>query len=162
MGNRKITLNDRTESVDNLRRRESFWQCELDIFQPNGLNERDVTLFWYVCWLYFYSVFNYSCLTHYIYCSILICAIILRLLIILLFTFIVIIINLVIIITINILLYLFISFKFIYSFIYLSIYSFIYLSIHSFIYLFIYLYVYLFGQKGVLFLGFLTLGCWEF
>ena len=41
----KITLIDQTESVDNLSRRESFWQHELNIFQPNRLNERDVALF---------------------------------------------------------------------------------------------------------------------
>ena len=41
----EITLIDQTDSVDNLRRREYFWQYELDTFQPNGLNERDVALF---------------------------------------------------------------------------------------------------------------------
>ena len=41
----EITLIDETDSVDNLRRRESFWQYELDTFQSNGLNERDVALF---------------------------------------------------------------------------------------------------------------------
>ena len=29
IGDLEITLNDRTDSVDNLRRRESFWQYEL-------------------------------------------------------------------------------------------------------------------------------------
>ena len=37
----EITLIDQTDSVDDLRRRE----YELDTFQPNGLNERDVALF---------------------------------------------------------------------------------------------------------------------
>ena len=32
-------------SVDDVRRRESYWQHELDTFQPNGLNEREVALF---------------------------------------------------------------------------------------------------------------------
>ena len=41
----EITLIDQTDSVDDLRRRESFWPYELDTFQPNGLNERDVALF---------------------------------------------------------------------------------------------------------------------
>ena len=45
---RKNTLIDQAESADDLRRRESFWQYELDTFQPNGLNERDVALFWCV------------------------------------------------------------------------------------------------------------------
>ena len=45
MSDWESTLIDQTESVDNLRRRESFWQYELDTFQPNGLNERDVALF---------------------------------------------------------------------------------------------------------------------
>ena len=44
MSDWKITLNDQTDSVDNLRR-ESSGQYELDTFQPNGLNECDVTLF---------------------------------------------------------------------------------------------------------------------
>ena len=42
----EITLIDLVESVDDLRKRESFWQY--DTFQPNGLNGRDVTLFWCV------------------------------------------------------------------------------------------------------------------
>ena len=41
----QITLIDQTDSVDDLRRRESFWLYELDTFQPNGLNKRDVALF---------------------------------------------------------------------------------------------------------------------
>ena len=41
----EITPIDQTDSVDDLRRRESFWQYELGTFQPNGLNERDVALF---------------------------------------------------------------------------------------------------------------------
>ena len=102
------------QSVDDLRRRESFWQYELDTFQPNGLNERDVVLL--MC-LFTYIVFIFSGLTHYIYCSTLISTIILRVIIILLFTLIVIIINIVSIITITILFHLFISFK-IYLFIY--------------------------------------------
>ena len=40
-----LSLIDQAESVDDIRRRESFWQYELDTFQPNGLNERDVALF---------------------------------------------------------------------------------------------------------------------
>ena len=42
----EITLIDQTDSVDNLRRTESFWQHELHTFQPNELNECDVALFW--------------------------------------------------------------------------------------------------------------------
>ena len=41
----EIPLIDQTGSVDNLRRRESFWQYELDTFKPNGLKERDMALF---------------------------------------------------------------------------------------------------------------------
>ena len=41
----EITLIDQTDSVNDLRRRESFWQYERDTFQPNGLNECDVALF---------------------------------------------------------------------------------------------------------------------
>ena len=45
ISNWEVTVIDQTDCVDDLRRKESFWQYELDIFQPNGLNERDVTLF---------------------------------------------------------------------------------------------------------------------
>ena len=44
MSDWEITLIDQMVIVDNLRRRESFLQYELDTFQPNGLNERDVAL----------------------------------------------------------------------------------------------------------------------
>ena len=125
MGNYSV---NQAERVDELRRRESFWQYELDSFQPNGLNQRDVELFWCVhsfdVLLNLYIVFIFNGLTHYVYCITLISTIILRVLIILLFTLTVIIINLVItciiIITIAILCYLFISFK-IYLFIYIFI-----------------------------------------
>ena len=45
MSDWKITLIDQTYNADDLKRRESFWQYELDTFQPNGLNERDVHFF---------------------------------------------------------------------------------------------------------------------
>ena len=41
----EVTLIDQSESTKDLRKRESFWQHELDTFQPNGLNEREVALF---------------------------------------------------------------------------------------------------------------------
>ena len=41
----EVTLIDQSESTENLRKRESFWQHELDTSQPNGLNEREVALF---------------------------------------------------------------------------------------------------------------------
>ena len=34
-----------TDSTEDLRKRESFWEHELDTFQPNGLNEHEVALF---------------------------------------------------------------------------------------------------------------------
>ena len=45
MSDWEITLIDQVDRVNDLRRRESFWQYKLNNFQPNGLNERDVTLF---------------------------------------------------------------------------------------------------------------------
>ena len=45
MSDWEIALIDQAESLGDLRRREPFWQYELDNFQPNGLNERDVALF---------------------------------------------------------------------------------------------------------------------
>ena len=41
----EVRLIDQRASVDDVRRRESYWQQELDRFQPNGLNEREVALF---------------------------------------------------------------------------------------------------------------------
>ena len=41
----EVRLIDQGFSVDDVRRRESYWQHELDTFQPNGLNEREVPLF---------------------------------------------------------------------------------------------------------------------
>ena len=40
-----VTDNVETDNVEDLRKRESFWQPELETFQPNGLNEREVALF---------------------------------------------------------------------------------------------------------------------
>ena len=45
MSDWEIALIDQAQSVNDLKRRESFWQHELDTFQPNGLNEHDVVLF---------------------------------------------------------------------------------------------------------------------
>ena len=39
----EVKLIDQGVSVDDLRRRESY--CQLETFQPNGLNEREVALF---------------------------------------------------------------------------------------------------------------------
>ena len=41
----EVRLIDQTDNVEDLRKRESFWQHELETFQPNGLNERQVALF---------------------------------------------------------------------------------------------------------------------
>ena len=41
----EVKLIDQSVSTEDLRKRESFWQHELDTFQPNGLNEREVALF---------------------------------------------------------------------------------------------------------------------
>ena len=40
-----VRLIDQRFSVDDVRRRKSYWQHERDTFQPNGLNERQVPLF---------------------------------------------------------------------------------------------------------------------
>ena len=93
MSDWEIILINQTEDVDNRKRRESLWQYELDTFQPNGLNERDVALFSCAYLLNLYFVFSFSSLTHYIYCSTLISTTILRTLTILLFTHFVIIIT---------------------------------------------------------------------
>ena len=41
----EVRLIDQGFSVDDVRRRESCWQHELDTFQPNRLNEHEVPLF---------------------------------------------------------------------------------------------------------------------
>ena len=43
----KVRLTDQGVSVDDNRQRESYWQHELDTFQPNGLNKREVALFYF-------------------------------------------------------------------------------------------------------------------
>ena len=40
-----MRLIDQTDNVEDLRKREYFWQHELETFQPNGLNEWEVALF---------------------------------------------------------------------------------------------------------------------
>ena len=44
-GDWELRLIDQAFSVDALRRRESYWQHELDTSQSNGLNERAMALF---------------------------------------------------------------------------------------------------------------------
>ena len=41
----EVRLIDQGVNADDVSRRESSWQHELDTFQPNGLNEREVALF---------------------------------------------------------------------------------------------------------------------
>ena len=45
MSDWETTLIDQRENVDHIKRKESFWQYELDTFQPNEPNEHDVALF---------------------------------------------------------------------------------------------------------------------
>ena len=59
----EVRLIDQTDNVEDLRKRESFWQHELETFQPNGLNECKVALFD----IYLSSFF--VILTHNIYCK---------------------------------------------------------------------------------------------
>ena len=39
-----ILLIDQSNNIEELIKKESFWQHELDTFQPNGLNEREGAL----------------------------------------------------------------------------------------------------------------------
>lgn len=41
-----ITLINEADSAEDLRNRKPFRQYKLDTFQPNGLNEHEVTLSW--------------------------------------------------------------------------------------------------------------------
>ena len=70
--NRQLRLMDQAVGVDDLRRRESYWQHTLDIFQPDGLNMREVVLFFnstlslfIYSYIYSLSLYIYS----YSYCS---------------------------------------------------------------------------------------------
>ena len=45
-GDWEVRLIDKSDSTEDVRKRESFWQHELETFQPIGLNEREVTLFY--------------------------------------------------------------------------------------------------------------------
>ena len=44
MEDQKITIIDRAENVLEIMRRESYWQHRLDMFIPNGLNQRFVAM----------------------------------------------------------------------------------------------------------------------
>ena len=41
----EFVLIDQAENMEELRRKESFWQHELDTFKPVGLNDCEVALF---------------------------------------------------------------------------------------------------------------------
>ena len=44
-GDWEVILIDQSDSTEDRRKRGSFWQHELNTFQPNVLNEREVALF---------------------------------------------------------------------------------------------------------------------
>ena len=44
-GDWEVRQIDQSDSTEDLRKRESFWQHELDTFQSNGSNESEVALF---------------------------------------------------------------------------------------------------------------------
>ena len=44
----EVRLTDQTDNVEDLRKRESIWQHELETVQQNGLNEPEVALFLYL------------------------------------------------------------------------------------------------------------------
>ena len=132
--------------VDDIRRIQSFWQYELDIFQQNGLNDCDVAVFWCVYLLNLDVIFIFSSLGHYIYCSTLSSTIILCILIILLLTLIAIIINHCFLLLLLPLLFNFIDACHL-------------KCIYIYVYIFINWYMDLLDQKGVFLSGFLTLRC---
>ena len=88
MSDWEISLIDQIDSVEDLRRRESCWQYELNTFQPNGLDECDVAPFRCVYLLNLLIFFIFSGLTYYIYGSTFIFTIIICDVIIFRFTFI--------------------------------------------------------------------------
>ena len=68
----QLRLIDQAVGVDDLRQRESYWQHKLDIFQPDGLNMREVALFFnstlsLFIYSYIYSLYLY--IYSYSYCS---------------------------------------------------------------------------------------------
>ena len=44
-GDWEVKLIDQSDNTEDLRKKEPFWQHELDTFQQTGLNEREVALF---------------------------------------------------------------------------------------------------------------------
>ena len=44
-GDWEVRLTDQSHSTEDFRKTESFWQHQLDTFQPNELNEHEVALF---------------------------------------------------------------------------------------------------------------------
>ena len=40
----EVRIIDTCDTTEELRKRESFWKYELDNFQPNGLNEKEVSV----------------------------------------------------------------------------------------------------------------------
>ena len=58
----KVRLIDQTDNVEDHRKRESFWQHELDTFQPNGLNEtRSVSFFIFILSFFFVILTHNIC-----------------------------------------------------------------------------------------------------
>ena len=41
----EVKLIEQNNNVEELRKRASIWQNELDTFQPNGLNEHELAVF---------------------------------------------------------------------------------------------------------------------
>ena len=55
----QFTFIDKAEKVESLRIQEVFWQYRLDTLVPNGLSEREVTLYW-ICVLCVYIDIKYG------------------------------------------------------------------------------------------------------
>ena len=51
--NWEVKLIDQNDNLEELRKREFFGQHELDTFQPNGLNEREVAFLIFKSQLFF-------------------------------------------------------------------------------------------------------------
>ena len=53
-------LINQTNNVEEFRKRKYFWQHELDTFQPNGLNKREVALFSYLNKSFFFIILTHN------------------------------------------------------------------------------------------------------
>ena len=56
----EVMLINETNNVEEFRKRKCFWQHEVDTFQPNGLNKREMALFSYLNKSFFFIILTHN------------------------------------------------------------------------------------------------------